>query len=250
MINFHGAATRLATLDIARIGREIGVGEDEVRAVMDVEAAAGGFDSAGRPAMLFEPHRFYRHLSGARRARAVAQGLAYPSWGERPYPKDSYPRLKAAMAIDEDAALRSASWGLGQIMGSNHLAAGYPNTNAMVTAFCDGEAAQLAATIRFIKTQGLDDELRAHNWPAFARGYNGPGYARHGYHRRLAARYAYWRGVQDAPSIPAVAAGPRDKPPKYIDLAPVPDRREPATPVKPASAGFFARLGAALRRTA
>jgi hypothetical protein len=249
MINFRGAATRLAGLDIARIGREIGVGEDEVRAVMDVEAAASGFDAAGRPAMLFEPHRFYRHLSGWRRTRAVRLGLAYPSWGERPYPRDSYPRLEAAMAIDEDAALRSASWGLGQIMGSNHLAAGYPSAKAMATAFCESEAAQLAATIRFIKAQGLDDELRSHNWSAFARGYNGPGYARHGYHRRLAARYAYWRGVQDAASHPALATA---RPNKTPDPDPVPRaaRLELADPVRPASAGFFARLGAALRRTA
>ncbi|MER8423279.1 N-acetylmuramidase domain-containing protein [Mesorhizobium sp. M1403] len=35
-------------------------------------------------------------------------------WGEKPKPRDSYPRLKAACVIDETAALKSASWGLGQ----------------------------------------------------------------------------------------------------------------------------------------
>jgi hypothetical protein len=36
----------------------------------------------------------------------------------------SYPRLAQAIAIDRPAALRSASWGLGQIMGFNHELAG------------------------------------------------------------------------------------------------------------------------------
>lgn len=35
--------------------------------------------------------------------------------------------------------------------------------------------------IRFIDAEGLDDELRRHDWSGFARGYNGAGYAKHGW---------------------------------------------------------------------
>src|SRR5690606_14914854 len=116
---FKGEAKRLDDVDLPRIGHQIGVGEDELHAFMDVEAAGSGFDSQGRPKMLFEPHVFYRNLTGAKRDRAVREGLAYPKWGEKPYPKDSYPRLKKAMLIDETAALKAASWGLTQILGEN-----------------------------------------------------------------------------------------------------------------------------------
>ena len=56
---------------------------------------------------------------------AVAAGLAYPKWGERPYPSDSYPRIMAAGAIDLQAALKATSWGMGQILGENYAAAGF-----------------------------------------------------------------------------------------------------------------------------
>jgi hypothetical protein len=37
----------------------------------------------------------------SKRDRAVSLGLAYASWGQKPYPKDSYPRLLQALLIDE-----------------------------------------------------------------------------------------------------------------------------------------------------
>ena len=117
---FRREARRLDDIDLPRIGYRIKVGEDEVHAVIDVEAAGGAWDAQGRPKMLFEPHRFFRNLGpGSSRDRAGAAGLVYKSWGEQPYPKDSYPRLVEAIKIDETAALKSASWGLGQILGEN-----------------------------------------------------------------------------------------------------------------------------------
>jgi hypothetical protein len=145
---------------------------------------------------------------------AINQGLAYPRWGAKPYPADSYPCLAMAIKIDANAALRSASFGLGQIMGFNHKAAGYASPGDMVAAFCDDEAAGLEAMIRFIESEGLDDELRRHDWSAFARGYNGAGYAKHGYHTRLAAAFKRWQAVPDvlAPSYPKVRLGSRGAP--------------------------------------
>lgn len=195
---FKGRAKRLDSFDFARIGRIIRVGEDEVRAVIEVETAGGGFDKLGRPKMLFESHVFWRELGEAKRRIAENQGLAYRRWGEKPYPKDSYPRLIAAMKIDRPAALRSASWGLGQIMGFNHKAAGYASAEAMVADFLDDEEKHLEAMINFIVSEGLDDELRGHRWEGFARGYNGAGYAQHGYHTKLAVAYAKWAKIPDA----------------------------------------------------
>jgi len=195
-MNFIGKAERLSDVDLPRLGATIDVGEDEIHAVLDVECRGKGFDRKGRPVMLFEPHIFYRELTGAERDLAVAKGLAYPKW-RRSYPKDSYPRLMEAMQINREAALRSASWGLGQIMGFNCSLCGYPSAQAMVMAFTDGEDIQLEAMIRFIVSAGIDDELRNHDWSGFARHYNGSGYAKHGYHTRLAKAYAKWSRIPD-----------------------------------------------------
>lgn len=209
---FKGAALPLSEIDIPRIGNIIRVGEDEIRAVMEVETLGGGFDSQGRPKMLFEPHRFWIELGeGPKRTRAEEQGLAYKKWGTKPYPRDSYPRLELAIKIDANAALRSASWGLGQIMGFNHKAAGFASAGDMVALFCDSEPMQLEAMIRFIEAENLDDELRRHDWSGFARGYNGAGYLKNNYHTKLAAAFARWQAIPDvlAPNYPKIGLGSR-----------------------------------------
>lgn len=197
--NFIGRAKRLEDLDIPRIGAIIGVGEDEIHAFMEVEAAGSGFDSQGRPKMLFEPHVFYRNLSGEQREEAVRRDLAYPRWGQQPYPRDSYPRLIEAMAINETAALKASSWGLGQILGENYSMVGYDTPQEMVIAFMDDEETHLEAMIRFVIAAGIDDDIRAHRWATVARVYNGPGYKKHNYDGRLAAAYRKWAGIPDTP---------------------------------------------------
>jgi hypothetical protein len=202
---FKGRAKRLDDVDLPRIGHEIGVGEDEIHAVLEVEAAGSGFDSQGRVKALYEPHIAWRQSSGAVRDRLAKANLAYPAW-KRDYPKDSYPRIEAAMAIDETVALKSTSWGLGQIMGFNCVAAGFASPQAMVTAFADDEENHLEAMIRFIVTNNLDDEIRRHDWAGFARGYNGAGYKANKYDAKLAAAFAKWRRIKDTPWSPGAAA--------------------------------------------
>lgn len=198
-MNFKGAAKRLDDIDLPTIGATIGVGEDEVHAFMEVEAAGSGFDSQGRPKMLFEPHIFFRELATMPESQAVAVkgGLAYAKWGHAPYPKDSYPRLTSAMAINETKALRSASWGLGQILGRNFDQVKYTSVQAMVQAFVDDEENHLKAIVDFLISNGIDDDLRAHRWDVVARVYNGPSYAVHGYHTKLAAAFKKWQGIKD-----------------------------------------------------
>lgn len=215
-MNFQGSGIRIDDWDLPRVGMLLGVGEDEIHAVLDVEAAGSGFDRSGRLKMLFEPHVFYRNLSGAKQERAVREGLAYAAWRPGAYPGDSYPRLIQAMAIDETAALKACSWGLGQILGENHKAAGYDTPQAMVVDFCADEDNQLEAMIRFIKAKKLDDEMRRHDWRGFARGYNGAQYERHGYHIKLANAYDRWAKIKDTPYDPAAPAPIRPPSPPEI----------------------------------
>ena len=201
--DFRGAAKRLDDIDLPKIGREIGVGEDEIHAILDVETVGTGFDILGRPKMLFEPHVFYKRLNlkgfTSLLRPAIEVGLAYPKWGTEPYPKDSYPRLKEAMRLDAKTALESASWGLGQVMGFNFPLAGYSGVEAMVIDFMADEENQLQGMISFIKAAGLDRALRSHNWARFAEGYNGAGFRRNGYDKKLKAAFERWQKIKDTP---------------------------------------------------
>lgn len=208
--SFRGAAVRLDDIDLPRLGSRIGVGKDELHAFMDVEAAGSGFDAQGRPKMLFEPHVFYRNLAGAERQAAVKVGLAYPKW-RKGYPADSYPRLLKAMAIDQTAALKAASWGLGQVLGENHKMLGYETPQSMVTAFMADEEAHLEGIVAFLVANGIDDDLKAHRWDMVARVYNGLAYRENDYAGRMARAFAKWQRIRDtpwSPPLPAVEAPP------------------------------------------
>lgn len=226
-MRLRGAAKKLDDIDLPKLGAAIGVGEDELHAVLDVETRGGGFDKTGRPKMLFEPHIFYRELkNNQERTKAMKLGLAYRKWGSKKYPNDSYPRLIAACEINMEAAYRSCSWGLGQVMGFNCQLAGYQTAKAMAHAFVDDEETHLRAMVDFIKSAKLDDELRAHDWNGFARGYNGSGYAKHGYHIKLKAAFEKWQGIRDTP-MTNFETPPIDRgaiPPGHANEAPSPTR--------------------------
>lgn len=195
---FSAPIKKLTDIDLPRIASQIGCGEDELHAVLEVETSGGAADRQGRLKMLFEPHVFYRNLSGAKRDAAVAAGLAYPNWRSG-YPADSYPRFLHACQIDQTAAIKAASWGLGQILGENFKAAGFASPQAMLQAFTESEAAHLEAMVQFIKANGMARALQRHDWAAFASRYNGPKYATHNYHGRLAAAFAKWQKIPDTP---------------------------------------------------
>ncbi|RWB98847.1 MAG: N-acetylmuramidase family protein [Mesorhizobium sp.] len=247
-MTFKGAGKRLDDLDLPKLGAGIDVGEDELHAFLDVETTGHGFDAQGRPIILFEPHVFFRNLSGAKRAQALAAGLAYQRWGQSPYPKDSYPRLKAACAIDETAALKSASWGLGQVLGENYAAAGFLTVQAMVEAMKADEELQLLAAVNFIKANKLDDNLRAHDWAGFAKGYNGAGYRKNAYDTRLANAYRKWSRIKDTPWPQATPPAPsKPVPAPKPPAAPKPPLVAPVPPEYPERNPFWAALFAILK---
>jgi hypothetical protein len=226
---FVGAAKRLDDIDLPRIGHQIGVGEDEIHAFMDVESAGHGFDpQSNRPIILCEPHVFYRNLPIAKRANAVKAGLAYPKWGTKPYPKTQelrYVWLGKAMALDETAALKACSWGLTQILGENHHAAGYDTAQDFVLALMEDEENHLEATVKVLVSMHVDDDLRAHRWAVVARAWNGAGYAANKYDTKLAAAFAKWQRIKDTPFTLDMVRNPAARP-----TAPVPAPQKAAQP--------------------
>jgi peptidoglycan hydrolase-like protein with peptidoglycan-binding domain len=92
--------------------------------------------------------------------------------------------------------------GAGAGHGFNHKAAGYDTVQEMVLAFMEDEDAHLEAMVSFIASNGLDDEIRRHDWAGFARGYNGAGYRQNQYDIKLASRFAWWQTRPDTPWTP------------------------------------------------
>lgn len=222
-MTFIGEGRPLALDDITAIAGYLGCEVAAVHAVLAVETAGDGFGHDGRPIILNEPHVFYRELGrGDKRKEAVRAGLAYQKWGAKPYPKtqaERYAWLDAAMAIDEAAALRSCSWGLGQVMGFNHELVGFATVQAFVAAMTVSEGAQLFAMARFIVANNLQRHLRSKNWASFARGYNGSAYKKHGYDTKLANAYA--RRPADERYVP------EPTPMARLDEMAKPTRRDP-----------------------
>lgn len=200
--DFRGEAKPLDYYDVPRLAHRIGVGEDHLQAFLNVESRSTGFDRLGRPVILFEPHVFYRNLPVAQRKLAVSKGLAYPKWGQKPYPKDSYPRLHKAMEINEDAALMSCSWGSSQVLGENYRLVGYESIVDMVEDFMADEEEHVEAMVNYILATGIDDDIREERWDVAARVYNGPGYKKNGYHTKMAAEFAKLRKIPDVDWTP------------------------------------------------
>ena len=165
-----------------------------IKAVTKVESNGGGFAANGRPKILFEAHKFHGFTKG--RFHASHPHLSQPTWalGKQYYKLDQLARLDEAMTLDREAALKSASYGLFQIMGFNFEACGFASVEDFYNAQCESEGAQLMAFVNFLKANGLDRHLRNKNWAAFAKGYNGPGYAANHYDSKLATAYSSFGG--------------------------------------------------------
>lgn len=152
-------------------------------AITIVESNGSGFDKQGRVKVLFEKHKFYKHVPDAKRAAAVKAGLARKEWirakegGYRDQPTNgaALELLIRAMAVDEVAALKSASYGMGQVLGENFGVCGWPSVQAFVLDMIASEDNQIAAIIGFVEGNGLADEVRDLDFDAIARVYNGPG---------------------------------------------------------------------------
>lgn len=157
-------------------------------AVLAVETVGSGYLPDRRPKILFERHIF-RRLTGGRFDADDADVSAPTPGGYGAGGAHQYVRLEAALQFDREAALQSASWGLGQIMGENYLVAGYKSVGDMVRGFVGSEDEQLLGMTRFVASHGLDKALQAQNWAGFARVYNGPNYAANRYDQLLGHFY-------------------------------------------------------------
>lgn len=204
MPEFVAAGTALSRDGLNEASQAVDLALPEIWSVLSVETSGCGFLSDRRPKILFERHIFHRLTGG--RFDGDDPDVSQPSaGGYGPSGAHQYERLAAAMQLDREAALQSASWGLGQIMGENFGAAGFTVIENLVTAMVESEDKQLLAMAKFITANRMAELLRDHDWKGFARRYNGPNYAAHNYDGLLEHFYnTYANG--DLPDLDVRAA--------------------------------------------
>lgn len=193
-INDGAAIEGVTDEAFAQAAEAIGCEVAAIRAVASVESAQSGFLDDGRPVILFERHLFHRYTNGAHSSKHP--DISWRTGGGYKGGKREYERLEEAMGLDEEAALKSASWGKFQILGSNHRAAGFPTVFEFVEAAKQSEDNHLMAFVNFVKANNLDKALRDRNWVAFARGYNGPAYANNMYDQKMRTRYENLKRIE------------------------------------------------------
>jgi hypothetical protein len=174
--------------DILEVSKKYNLEPCLIQAVFQVEAAGkSGFLPSGKPKILFEGHKFWAELKKRNidpnlhlKNNPKDYDILYPKWtqavkkfylgGEK-----EYTRLDRAKAINEDAALCSASWGCFQIMGYHYKSLGYKTIQEFVEFIKIGEKEQLELFFKFITINNLFNYLKNKNWEKFTAGYNGSG---------------------------------------------------------------------------
>lgn len=191
---FKGTALPLDQGGISQVTDRLGIKAPELWTVLEVETSGCGFLPDRRPVILFERHIFSREtghrFDGSHEDISNQKAGGYGSLGAA-----QYERLERALELDRKAALRSASWGIGQVMGFNCEIAGYADVEEMVTAIMLSETDQLSAMAGFIIHNGLHRALRTQDWAGFAYGYNGPDYKKNQYDSKLASAYQRYTSV-------------------------------------------------------
>lgn len=191
----HGPLTER---DIEEFAEELGVEVAAIKAVIDIEAGKThqGFWTEGKPIINFDLSVFKR--MAARRKIDLSRYTSSHSvvfnrpniakYGSQQAAQQA--RLDRALDIDTVTAIEGTFWGMFQIGGSNWRLCGTSSPQEFMQLMSRSERDQLELFGEFITRAGLLPALKERNWTAFARGYNGPGYAARGYHRRLATAYA------------------------------------------------------------
>jgi len=158
---------------------------EQMSAVSIVESGGSGYDSQGRPKILYERHKFHGFTSG----KWSVCSYSNPQSGG--YSESSWDKLCAGLCKDVDSAFKSCSWGKFQVMGYWFPNLGYNSVLEMAYATVLTEAAHYDLFAGYIKMANLQSALHQvstdpEDCRAFAKGYNGPAYEDYDYHIKIA----------------------------------------------------------------
>jgi hypothetical protein len=184
---FQGTAWALSSDGLAKVASDIGVSAAEIWTVLTVETSGCGYLPDRRPQILYERHIFHGLTSGKFNDGDISHPHAGGYGSQGP---SQYHRLGKAIAIHRSAALKSASWGIGQVLGKYFAIAGFGSEEDMIEAMSRSEDEQLGAMGAFVAhNKTLHRSLQSHDWATFAAKYNGANYKINQYDVRLNDQY-------------------------------------------------------------
>jgi len=187
----NGPDYLLEVADAEEAARELRVDTASVWTLYDTESSGQSFIE-GRPAILFEPHRFSR--ATGHRYDASNPRISYRNWDRSKYPRSQqarYDQLVEAVCLDVDAGFASCSYGGFQILGENFKRCDAVSPWAFAWRQAQTEADQLYAFIKFVSSDAvLLKAIRAKDWDKVAERYNGTGWRLNDYGNKLRHNYA------------------------------------------------------------
>lgn len=185
--------TGLTDADFESVAKELDVEIAAIKAVVLIEAGKQmkGFWAPGVPVVNFDRSMYnsHRHKAVNKKGDKNAKVPA----GLTGYALKEWTQLTNARRQNEDGANMGTFWGMFQIGGFNYKLCGCETVGEFVKLMSESELEQLELFAAFITNTGMLPDLKAKNWAAFARKYNGASYARRGYHTRMANAYAKFK---------------------------------------------------------
>ena len=180
----------LTESDFELVAKELDVEVASIKAVVEIEAgkAMKGFWAPGIPVINFDRSMFLKYRNKAQ-SKLGAEGEKVPE-GLTGYALKEWKELIAARKTNAQGANLGTFWGMFQIGGFNYRLCGCESVDEFVKRMAYSELEQLQLFAMFITNTGMVESLRKKDWANFARKYNGPSYAKRGYHTKMAKAYA------------------------------------------------------------
>lgn len=184
----------LTESDFQLVAEELNVEVAAIKAVVEIEAgkAMKGFWAPGIPVINFDRTMYVKYRSKAQ-SKEGAKDEKVPS-GLSGYALKEWTELINARKTNAQGANLGTFWGMFQIGGFNYKICGCESVDEFVKRMAYSELEQLQLFAVFITNSGMVDSLRKKDWASFARKYNGPSYAKRGYHTKMAKAYAKYKG--------------------------------------------------------
>ena len=179
----------LTESDFRLVAEELNVEVAAIKAVVEIEAgkAMKGFWAPGIPVINFDRTMYLKYRSKAN-SKEGASGEVVPE-GLSGYALKEWTELINARKNNAQGANLGTFWGMFQIGGFNYKLCGCESVDEFVKRMAFSELEQLQLFALFITNTGMVESLRKKDWSAFARRYNGPSYAKRGYHTKMAKAY-------------------------------------------------------------
>ena len=181
--------TKLTDQDFAFVAEELGVEVAAIKAVVLIETnnQMQGFWAPGVPVINFDKVMYNRFRQKVA-SKEGAKGEKVPA-GLSGHALREWTQLIDARKVNAQGANMGTFWGMFQIGGFNYKLCGCETVDEFVKLMSESEFRQLELFATFIRKGGMLDDLKKRNWAGFARKFNGPRYAKRGYHTKMAAAY-------------------------------------------------------------